>query len=129
MTVPVLGVRDVTAAAEYWRDVLGFDLDPEHGVIDGTDDEPGGIYAVVSRRGSRVHFEIRRRGSVRGEHDRERIETDYVFVDDVDSLYDELRERGADVWGPPTVAPYGLREIRVEDGSGHRITFGCPAPP
>lgn len=48
---PVLGVRHVRKAAEYYRDVLGFSLDPAHGVFQPTADEPGGVYAIVKRFG------------------------------------------------------------------------------
>ena len=46
---PVLGVRNVHRAAEYYRDVLGFSLDPVDGVFQPTSDEPGGVYAIVKR--------------------------------------------------------------------------------
>lgn len=39
---PILGVRNVRQAAEYYRDVLGFRLYPGHAVIQPTADEPGG---------------------------------------------------------------------------------------
>jgi uncharacterized glyoxalase superfamily protein PhnB len=122
---PVLGVRDVRATAEHWRDVLGFTLDPQTGVIDGVDADEGAVYALLEREGARVHFQIRRREPRPAE--REGIETDlYFFVDDVDSLHRELAERGAEIAQPPTAAPYGMREIRVEDPNGIRVTFGQP---
>jgi catechol 2,3-dioxygenase-like lactoylglutathione lyase family enzyme len=125
--IPVLGVRDVRRAAEYYRDVLGFELDPRNGVFEGVgDDEPGGVYGIVRRGGAEVHFQIRR-GAL-PERDRERIETDvYLFVPDVDALHEELGKRGARVWGPPADARHGIREIRVEDIDGYRITFGSSA--
>ncbi|MGI9600309.1 MAG: glyoxalase superfamily protein [Acidimicrobiales bacterium] len=124
--VPVLGVRDVKKVAEYWRDVLGFDLDADHGVFGVEGDESGGVYAIVSRDGCVVHFQIRR--GPQDERRREHIETDvYIHVDDVDRVYEELTRRGAAIWDPPSVAPYGQNEIRVEDCVGHRLTFGSPA--
>ena len=125
-SIPVLGVRDVKATAEYWREVLGFELDAESGVFMGVgDDEAGGVYGIVQRDGAEVHFQIRRGALPDGP--RERIETDvYLRVDDVDALHQELVGLGAKVWGPPSTAPYGLRELRVEDLNGFRITFGSP---
>ncbi|MFQ5668667.1 MAG: hypothetical protein ACE5HT_11630, partial [Gemmatimonadales bacterium] len=46
---PVLGVKHVRQAAEYYRDVLSFSLDP----IDG-------VYAIVKRLDVWIHFQIRR---------------------------------------------------------------------
>ena len=40
---PVLGVRRVRPAAEYYRDVLGFNLDPQDGVFQPSADEPDGV--------------------------------------------------------------------------------------
>jgi hypothetical protein len=43
---PVLGLRNVRQTAEYYRHVLGFDLDPVDGVFQPSVDEPGGGYAI-----------------------------------------------------------------------------------
>src|SRR5215470_2421595 len=121
-TAPVLGVSNVRRTAEYYRDVLGFDLDPATGVFQGAGDEPGGLYAIVRRGGASLHFQIRR-GSL---PDRRRtfMERDvYIYVDDVDTLYSELQSRGATTVSPPQNAPYGLGEILVEDPNGYRVTF------
>ena len=57
---PVLGVRRVRQAAEYYRDVLGFDLDPVDGVFQPSPDEPDGVYAIIKRPGVWIHLQIRR---------------------------------------------------------------------
>ena len=53
----------------------------------------------------------------------------YVFVDDVDALHRDLVAREAKITREPTVASYGVREIRVEDPNGIRVTFGQPGDP
>lgn len=120
---PVLGVRRVRQAAEYYRDVLGFSLDPVDGVFQPTADEPDGVYAIVKRAGVWIHFQIRR-----GEFPprvRQAMERDvYLYVEDLDALYAELQQRGAVILQPPRLAPYGLREIVVEDLNGYRLEFG-----
>jgi uncharacterized glyoxalase superfamily protein PhnB len=122
---PILGVARVRRAAEYYRDVLGFDLDPEEGVFQPSPDEPDGVYAIVKRAGVWVHFQIRRGEIPR--RDRPPYERDvYVYVDDVSSLHDDLSARGARIVAPPHVALYGLRELVVEDLDGYRIAFGEP---
>ena len=120
---PVLGVRNVRQAAEYYRDVLGFNLDPVEGVFQPSPDEPGGVYAIVKRAGTWIHFQIRR-GDL-PERRRESIERDvYLYVDDLDALHAELQRRGAAIQQGPRTAPYGIREIEVEDLNGYRLTFG-----
>lgn len=119
---PVLAVRNVRQAAEYYRDVLGFTLDAD-GVFAPVADEPGGVYAIVKRAGVWIHFRIRREELPR--RDRQAFEGDvYIYVDDVDALHAELQQRGATIRQPPELAPYGIRELLVEDLNGYRLTFG-----
>ncbi len=122
-TSAVLGVRQVREAAEYYRDVLGFHLDPVNGVFQPRADEPGGVYAIVERGGAAIHLQIRRDDVP--QRKRQPYERDvYLYVDDLDALYADLQRRGAIITQPPTIALYGLREIVVEDLNGYVITFG-----
>jgi len=120
---PVLGVRRLRQAAEYYRDVLGFSLDPTDGVFQPSPDEPDGVYAIVKRPGVWIHFQIRR-GEL-PERQRSAFERDvYLYVDDVDSLHADLQHRGAVIQSPPRMAPHGIREMVVEDLNGYRLAFG-----
>jgi len=113
----------VREAAEYYRDVLGFTLDPVHGVFQPSPDEPGGVYAIVKRPGAWIHLQIRRRDTAREK--RPSFERDvYLYVDDVEGLHADLERRGARILSPPQLAPYGIREIVVEDLNGYRLAFG-----
>ncbi len=124
---PVLGVPQVRRTAEYYRDVLGFELDPIDGVFQPSADEPDGVYAIVKRPGAWIHFQIRRGG--RSQPSRPGFERDvYLYVDDVDYLHEELSQRGAKIVSPPRLAPYGIREVVVEDLNGYRLVFGEPQP-
>ncbi len=123
---PVLGVQNVRRAAEYYRDVLGFALDPVDGIFQPTNDEPGGVYGIVERGGVRIHFQIRRRELPDAK--RPLFERDvYVYVDDVDAVHADLQRRGAVIIQSPRRMPYGLHELVVEDLNGHRLAFGEPA--
>lgn len=120
---PILGVPNVREAAEYYRDVLGFDLDPVEGVFQPSPHEPGGVYAIVKRQGAWIHFQIRRDESPM--RSRPGYERDvYLYVRELDALHEELIERGARILQAPKTAPYGIRELEVEDLNGYRITFG-----
>ena len=120
---PVLGVKRVRQAAEYYRDVLGFSLDPVDGVFQPSADEPDGVYGIVKHGSVWIHFQIRR-GELpsRG---RQGFERDvYLVVDDLADLHADLVRRGANVIQAPCDAPYGLREFVVEDLNGYRLAFG-----
>jgi uncharacterized glyoxalase superfamily protein PhnB len=120
---PILGVQNVRQAAEYYRDVLGFTLDPDDGVFQPSADEPGGVYAIVKRPGVWIHFQIRRDNPPA--RSRQPLERDvYLYLTDLDEVYADLQRRGAKIAQPPCETPYGIREMVVEDLNGYRIVFG-----
>jgi uncharacterized glyoxalase superfamily protein PhnB len=120
---PILAVRNVRQAAEYYRDVLGFTLDPVDGVFQPRADEPGGVYGIVKRSGVWIHFQIRREDPL--PRTRSAFERDvYLYVDDLEDLHADLRKRGAEILQPPKMAPHGIRELVVQDLNGYRLAFG-----
>lgn len=124
---PILGVRRVRDAAEYYVNVLGFSLDPEFGVFAPEADDPQGVYAIVQREGASLHFQIRRGEDVA--RTRESIECDvYLYVSDIEGLFAEFQERGAKILRPPADQAYGLRDMVVEDLNGYRLVFGQLLP-
>ena len=125
---PILGVANVRRSAEYWRDVLGFSLDPDDGIFAPMPTEPEGVYGIVKRGGVWVHFQVRR-GAAPPLADRPSHERDlYLYVNRIDELHDNLVGRGAKIVQPPTVARFGILELVVEDPDGHRIAFGAILP-
>jgi uncharacterized glyoxalase superfamily protein PhnB len=122
---PILGVKRVRQAAEYYRDVLGFSLDPLDGVFQPSPNEPDGVYGIVKKGDVWIHFQIRRDDiSIRERH---AIERDvYLYVDDIAATFAELTARGAKVICPPSTTPYGICEFTIEDLNGFRLTYGEP---
>jgi uncharacterized glyoxalase superfamily protein PhnB len=117
----ILGARDVKRAVDHYCNVLGFQLDS---MFEGVGAE-GGAYGIVHRDQVSLHIQIRRRELFRA--GRESIESDvYLYVDDVDALFEELRTRGAQIVREPVDSEYGLRDFVVEDLDGHRLVFGSP---
>jgi uncharacterized glyoxalase superfamily protein PhnB len=103
--MPELPFDDVPTAVTYYRDVLGFTVNYEQhdlGVMD-RDDARVLLIARTSRHGG--------------------IGSAAFYVRDVDALYAELVEKGADVQDEPVSRPWGLREFAVLDLEGNRLTF------
>jgi predicted enzyme related to lactoylglutathione lyase len=120
MIAPQFVVPDVVAAAEYYRDVLGFHirgyfLDPP-------------IYSIVVRDSVVIHFGKIDEGIATSPNIQRRAGSidAYIWVNDVDSLYTELKERGARIVEPPVTQVYQCYEMVVEDGFGFRLAFGMP---
>ena len=122
VAAPVLGCRDVHAAAEWFQTALGFAC--PGGVMHppGADEA---VYAIVSRQGAAVHLQIRRRPVFLSE--RPDFEGDgYLFVDDADALHAELAAAGVAVLREPMDEPYGLRDFTIVTPESHRLAFGAP---
>lgn len=113
---PSFVVKDVVATAEYYRDVLGFEilgyfLDPP-------------VFAMVGRGGVEIHF---------GKADAEpqpsnlvfrKISSDaYIWVDDIDALFAELTASGADIIEGPIMRVYNCLELEVRDCNGFKLVF------
>jgi predicted enzyme related to lactoylglutathione lyase len=118
MISPQFVVPDVVTAAEYYRDVLGFRirgyfLDPP-------------IYAIVARDSVEIHFGKADTGTAASPNTQRRegsIDA-YIWVNDLDPLYAELKERGAKIVKPPVTQVYKCYEMIVEDALGFRLAFG-----
>lgn len=49
----------------------------------------------------------------------------YFGCPDVDAAYDHLRANGVDA-NPPTIAPYGMKQLYVSDPDGYQLCFQWP---
>jgi predicted enzyme related to lactoylglutathione lyase len=119
---PVLVVGNVAAAANYYRDVLGFTYDRIWG------DPPS--FCMVRRAGIVVMLnQLGGAASARPNSavDPEREAWDaYIWVPDADALHSELAAKGARFARDPCDQPYGCRDFDVEDLDGYRLCFGHP---
>ena len=114
--VPQFTVPDVVRTAEYYRDVLGFQ-------IAGYWDSPP-VFAIVWRDKIEVFFsranqaaEVRT-GRATGVYDA------FFRIVGVDSLASELRARGADILEGPETRVYEQRELVIKDCNGLILCFG-----
>jgi len=115
---PVIGCQNVMAVAEWFRDVLGFDLDPS--LVFVLDEKEGASYAILDRDGMSVHLQIRREpmGNEDNAYDF------YARVPDAAALLKEFEARGVKVVQPLEDQPYGMRDFSVENPEGRRMMFG-----
>ena len=118
--VPVLLVDDVAATAEYYRDVLGFEVEFLWG-----DDDP--IYGRVIRDEAVLDF-VRseppgRRNSVAAAGASTGADA-LIVVSDVEEVYIEIQEKGATVLERLAPREYGMLDCMIEDLNGYRLTIG-----
>lgn len=104
--MPELPLDDVPAGVDYYKNILGFQINYQQHDI-GVMDRDAVRVLLVAR--TQRHTGI---GSA------------YVYVSDADALHEELRSKGARVQGEPVSHPWGLRDFQVLDPEGNRITFG-----
>jgi len=115
---PQFVVRDVVKTAEFYRDKLGFEL------LGFFADPP--VYAMVRRDSAEIHF---------GKADSDQIQVNetvrkglgsdaYIFVSDVNALYEEYVGRGVEITEGPIKRIYNCTEITVKDCNGFQLVFG-----
>lgn len=115
---PHFAVAEVVATAEYYRDVLGFEI------LSYFLDPP--VFAMVARDGIEIHFGRQDVGQTALPNSTYRkIGLDaYIWVNNVAALAQEFTESGADIIEGPVVRVYGSTEIVIRDRSGYKIAFG-----
>jgi predicted enzyme related to lactoylglutathione lyase len=104
---PLLLVPDVRATADFYRSILGFKSDP------GTETPE---YSVVWRDNAAVHL-------AQGEQMPTGIRI-FFWVKDVNTLYEEVIQRGAAIAVPIGTRPYGIRDFTVRDPNGVSLVYG-----
>lgn len=114
---PYFPVADVARIGAYYRDVLGFRCEYSAG-------EPP-EFAVYSRNGSPIMFRRVADGSRICPNEQQGGTWDVFFwVDDVESLHNELVGKYSEVVYAPVVQPYGMKEFAVRDPNGYVLGFG-----
>ena len=109
----ILPVDDIMEAAAYYRDFLGFTIAFTWGnPVD---------YAVVSRDDAvAIHFS-KRVGVGKLSADQVVL---YIFVYDVDAVYQEYEQNGVPISMPIGDRLYGMRDFDIKDPNGYILSFG-----
>ena len=117
---PYFVVGDVVAAANYYRDKLGFSYSRFW-------NEPPS-FCMVSRSGVVIMLaQHQQTGAVRPNRvvDPEGEAWDaYIWIDDADVLNAEFKSRGVKITRDVCDQPYGCRDFDIEDCNGYRLCFG-----
>lgn len=122
--VPQFTVPDVVQTAEYYRDVLGFEI---AGYWDGEqvhlDAARPAVFGIVRRDQVRLHFNRADQSDVRTGRAEDAYDI-YFHITGVDALAEELRRRGASILDGPEDRVYDQRELIVRDCNGLILAFG-----
>ena len=128
---PLLQVFDMLASIRFYRDVLGFSVASSSPEIEAA----GGRYFhwALLRLGDaelmlNTAYDDNERPPTR-EIERWRGHADttlYLDCDQLDAIRELLASRGVTV-EPPTVAPYGMRQLYVTDPDGYQLCFQHPS--
>ena len=110
-------VKDVLAASDYYREKMGFDCtllgEPVQFCIAGRDN-----HHVMLAQDELERMSVPRTKSIPDMWDA------YFWVDDIESFYVELDQRGVIIDYGLKVANYGVKEFGVKDIDGYEIAFG-----
>jgi hypothetical protein len=115
---PQFVVPDVVETAEYYRDELGFTI------LGFFADPP--VYAMVARDDVEIHF---------GKADSEKIQVNetvrrglgtdaYIWVSDINGIFEELSARNVEIVAGPVKQIYGSTEVVIKDCNGFQLVFG-----
>ncbi len=108
---PVFPVANVQQTAEYYRDKLGFK-------INFTWEEPAS-YAVIKRDDIGIHL-TKASSDFKPANQHTAF---YIFVYDVQKLYEEFKANQVELLNVPTKRDYGLIDFDVKDINGFILSF------
>lgn len=108
----VLAVKDLNVSAGYFKERLGFDLDF---TAPGWEFLSFGAFKVMLGECSDALW-----ARETGDHSY----FAHVLVENVDEIYTEFIERGAEIIAEIKDKPWKIREFCVVTPDGHRIVFG-----
>lgn len=116
---PQFVVPDVVKTAEYYRDQLGFTI------LGYFADPP--VFAMVARDGVEIHFGKADGDRVQvNESVRKGLGTDgYIWVSDIDALFEELSGKDVEILEGPVKRIYECTEVVIKDCNGFQLVFAA----
>jgi catechol 2,3-dioxygenase-like lactoylglutathione lyase family enzyme len=128
--VPLVQVYDMPTSVHFYRDKLGFTVVTTSPPLGGEDR----FHWCLLRLGEaelmlNTAYESDEERPVPPDPARTAAHNDtcvYLSYPDVDAAYAELRAKGVSVL-PPTVAPYGMKQLPLQDPDGYVLCLQWPA--
>ena len=123
---PLMEVFDMPTSLAFYRDKLGFRVTGDS----GRGDESG--WVMLELGDATIMLNTAYDDGERPENpDPTRIAAHhdtciYFGCPDVDAAYEHLKANGIDS-GPPSVAPYGMKQLYVRDPDNYNLCFQWPA--
>lgn len=114
---PIFPVNHLADSLAFYRDKLGFELSFAW-------EEPA-TYAVIRRgEGVSIHLSQRDAPIENPQHSSASRPALYIFVYDVDAIYEEWKQKGVQIQHAPADQDYGMRDFDVIDPDGYQLTIG-----
>lgn len=110
---PQLLVTDLERSIEFYTNKLGFDVDFCY----------EDFYSGITKDGYSIHLKLTEPAIEERENERNNEHLDIVFsVDEIEVLYEDLRNQSVEVIQPLREMPYG-KEFYIVDPDGHILAF------
>jgi len=113
MAIPVLHAASAKAAEDFYCNKLGFELASAYRFDDRQADP---CYMSLVRDGVRIHVSSFAEDAVAGG-------VIFIYVADVDELFNQFTANGIEVALPPTDQTWGNREMYINDPDGNSLRF------
>lgn len=110
----VIGVHDLEQSAQFYRDVLGFQVK--------TIEDDGWLFFEKDQC---IIMAGRCENAISPKDLGDHSYFAYICVDQIDAYFQQVQERGARILKKPRDEPWGMREFAVETADGHRIMFAA----
>ena len=107
---PTIPVTDIDRALWFYRDVLGFD-------VVFTNGDPVS-FAVINQGAAQLHLIV--------QPDKAGLAHAHLMVDDLDEIHEALKHANITIRQPPTVQPWGLRDLVAADPDGNTFEIAEP---
>ncbi len=119
---PLVQVFDMPRSRAFYRDILGFEVISDS----GNGDDSSWVWLRLNSSDLMLNDQYEP-GSRPAEPPAERTEWHgdtclYFGCPDVDVSYMYFKEKGVDL-SPPTIAPYGMKQLYVHDPDGYHLCF------
>jgi glyoxylase I family protein len=119
---PLIEVFNIRRSLRFYRDILGFEVHMDSG---GGDDSS---WVWITKDGTHLMLNDQYEpGNVPAAPPAERVKSHkdtclYFGCEGIDAAYDKLRAKGIEL-DPPTIAPYGMKQLYLKDPDGYGICF------